>query len=74
MAGRVICFQGLRAIKGIPWSRMHIARLEKSGEFPKHLQLGRGTVAWLETEIDEWLQSRLDKRDTADALLVQQAA
>ncbi|MQA89771.1 MAG: AlpA family phage regulatory protein [Gemmatimonas sp.] len=31
---------------------------ESRGEFPVRRQLGGGLVGWLESEIDEWLQSR----------------
>ena len=44
--------------KGIPWSRMHIDRLEKAGTFPKRRELGANTVGWDEEEIEEWLASR----------------
>ena len=33
------------------------------GTFPKPIPLGERSVGWLEHEIDEWLQSRIDKRD-----------
>lgn len=39
-------------------SRTTIWRLEKAGEFPARRKLGRGAVAWLEDEVDEWIGSR----------------
>ena len=33
------------------------------GLFPKPIQLGTRSVGWLEQEVDEWLQLRIDKRD-----------
>ena len=44
------------------YSSQHVARLEKAGEFPKRIQLGPNRVGWLEAEVLEWLQTRLDKR------------
>ena len=44
------------------YSPQHIARLEKAGQFPKRVQLGPSRVGWVEDEVLEWLQSRLDSR------------
>ncbi|HEV2678725.1 MAG TPA: AlpA family phage regulatory protein [Aliidongia sp.] len=41
---------------------MHIDRLEKAGKFPLRVHLTPGTVAWVEGEIDEWLQRRIAER------------
>jgi predicted DNA-binding transcriptional regulator AlpA len=54
---RVLTWPQVQA-KGIPYSRMHADRLEKAGQFPPRLQLGANRVAWLESDIDEWLLSR----------------
>lgn len=40
----------------------HIARLEKAGKFPKRVRLGQARVAWLEQDILDWMQARLDAR------------
>jgi len=39
-------------------SRMTIYRLEVAGEFPKRRQLSKNSVAWLDTDIEQWAQSR----------------
>ena len=44
------------------YSPQHIARLEKAGTFPKRVQLGPNRVGWVEDEILDWLQTRLDDR------------
>jgi prophage regulatory protein len=44
------------------YSPAHIARLEAAGQFPKRIRLGQGRVGWLETEVDAWLQERIDAR------------
>jgi prophage regulatory protein len=39
-------------------SRMTIYRLELAGEFPKRRQLSKNSVAWLDSDIAEWAESR----------------
>jgi prophage regulatory protein len=39
-------------------SRMTIYRLELAGEFPKRRQLSKNSVAWLDTDIAQWAESR----------------
>jgi len=39
-------------------SRMTIYRLELAGEFPKRRQLSKNAVAWLDTDIAQWAESR----------------
>lgn len=51
--------------RGIPWSRMHVDRLEKAGKFPKRIRLGDNTVAWLECEIEAWLATKVAERSAA---------
>jgi prophage regulatory protein len=45
------------------YSPQHIARLEQAGQFPKRVQLGPCRVGWVEDEVLDWLQQRLDRRD-----------
>ena len=45
------------------YSPQHIARLEAAGQFPKRVQLGVNRVGWVEEEVLEWLQQRIDARD-----------
>ena len=39
-------------------SRMTIYRLELAGKFPKRRQLSQNSVAWLESDIAAWADSR----------------
>jgi len=39
-------------------SRMTIYRLELADKFPKRRQLSENSVAWLEADISEWIDSR----------------
>ena len=45
------------------YSPQHVARLEKAGTFPKRIQLGPNRVGWVEEEVLNWLQTRLDRRE-----------
>ena len=40
-------------------SRSTIYRWIATGKFPKQVSLGANTVAWLDREIDDWIQGRL---------------
>jgi prophage regulatory protein len=44
----------------VPYSKMHIDRLEKAGSFPKRIRLGLGRVVWKQSEILQWLESKRD--------------
>lgn len=47
-------------------SRSRIYALMAAGDFPKPVQLGTMSVAWLEAEIHEWIANRIaDSRKTA---------
>jgi prophage regulatory protein len=45
------------------YSPQHIARLEAVGKFPKRVRLGESRVGWIEAEVLDWLQKRIDERD-----------
>jgi len=45
------------------YSPQHIARLEKAGSFPQRVQLGPNRVGWVESEVLDWLQFRLEARE-----------
>jgi prophage regulatory protein len=50
-------------VKMVQYSAQHIARLEKAGKFPKRIKLGQNRVAWLLSEVEEWIDERLLERD-----------
>lgn len=61
---RILSFHDLRDV-GINWSRQHVYRKVKAGEFPKPVHLGEATVGWIEAELNEWLKARAAERDGA---------
>ena len=51
----VICVTGL--------SRSHIYALGQQGGFPKPIKLSERSSAWVEAEVQEWINSRIVLRD-----------
>ena len=47
------------AITGL--SRMTIYRLERDGQFPPRRRLGSNSVAWIDSEVTEWIAARPTK-------------
>jgi prophage regulatory protein len=37
-------------------------RMEREGEFPSPVRISTNRVGWVETEIDEWIQARIEQR------------
>jgi prophage regulatory protein len=48
--------------KLIPYSQNHLRRLEAKGQFPKRIRIGANRVAWVESEIDSWIEDRVNAR------------
>jgi prophage regulatory protein len=51
--------------KGIPYSRAHIYRLIHAKKFPEPVRLGENRIAFVESEIEDWVQSKITERDAA---------
>jgi prophage regulatory protein len=49
--------------KGVGYSRAHIDRLVKARKFPRPIKLGENRNAWVEAEIDAWIEQRIADRD-----------
>jgi len=47
----------------VPYTPQHILRLEKRGLFPRRIQVGPNRVAWVLSEIEEWVAARVFERD-----------
>ena len=61
---RLVSAKELRQL--VPYSRVHILRLEKMGEFPRRIRLGpspTGRVGWRLSEIMQWIEERAAERD-----------
>lgn len=57
---RCIDWKELKTI--VPYSRQHIGRLEGAEAFPKRVQLGKCRVCWLLSEVQAWLEARIQRR------------
>ena len=52
-----------QVIAMVLYSAQHSARLEAAGQFPKRVQLGDCRVGWIEQEVLDWMQAKIDERD-----------
>ena len=50
---------------GIKYSRVHLDRLVKAAEFPQPIRVGPNRLAWIESEISDWIKGRIAARDEA---------
>ncbi|WP_247362762.1 MULTISPECIES: AlpA family phage regulatory protein [unclassified Bradyrhizobium] len=58
---QLIAYEAL-APKGIVYSKVQLWRLERAAKFPKRVKLSAQRVAWIESEIDEWIGERIAAR------------
>jgi prophage regulatory protein len=63
---RIIRQQELLTI--VPYSPMHIWRLEQAGRFPLRIHLGPGRVGWSLREVLEWIEARKAERHSSKAV------
>jgi prophage regulatory protein len=62
MTQKLVSKKELKSVYGIPYSFVHIARLEQAGAFPKRIRLGQCRVAWLADEVENWIAERVALR------------
>lgn len=60
---KILTFEDLKPAKGIAYSKVSLWRLERRGEFPKRIPLGRSRHGWADHEIDAWIAERIRARD-----------
>jgi prophage regulatory protein len=58
---KIVTFNELRAY-GVLYSRTHVDRLEKAGNFPKRVALGTFRMGWLESEIINYVRTQIATR------------
>jgi prophage regulatory protein len=58
---RIIRIPETVELSGVPKSSIYA--LLKEGKFPKPVQLSRRCVGFVESEVQAWIQSRIDDRD-----------
>jgi predicted DNA-binding transcriptional regulator AlpA len=64
---RILTFEELGPLKGIPWTRDHVRRKCRDGEFPAPIQLSAARIGWIEAEVDRWLEERAQHRGSLPA-------
>ena len=47
-------------LRKVPLSKPTIYRKMADGSFPKSRKIGERAVAWIEFEIDSWIESRIE--------------
>jgi prophage regulatory protein len=60
---RLLNYSDLRPTKGISYTRRHLKRKCDEGTFPVPIEVSEHRIAWIEEEIDGWLESRKAQRD-----------
>jgi prophage regulatory protein len=66
--GETMRLMRLREVQNrVPYGRATIYRKIAAGEFPKPYDMGGGrAVAWLESEIDDWIAARVQARKESE--------
>jgi len=62
---RLLSYDDLRA-RGIPFSKIHLWRLAREGKFPAPVKLSHSRNAWVEEEVEHWLEQMVASRDGAE--------
>jgi prophage regulatory protein len=60
----LIDYRGLKERYGIKYSKSSLWNLEKENKFPKRVYLSKVRVAWVEAEIDQWINARIAARNS----------
>lgn len=60
---KLVSRRDLKSVYGIPYSLVHIRRLEEAGQFPSRVTLGQCRVAYVASEVEEWIEDKLAKRE-----------
>lgn len=66
MATKLIAISELKLAKGVDYSRSQIYRKIKGGSFPRPIRLGANRIAFVEKEIDAWIASLVEARDSSN--------
>lgn len=57
MQSRLIRLPHVEDISGLKKSSIY--NMIEKGEFPKQIKLGERSVAWIESEVNDWVKSRI---------------
>lgn len=59
---KLLEFKELKSLRGINFSRQHLWRLEQAKKFPRRVPVGEHHIAWVESEIDDYIAARMAMR------------
>jgi prophage regulatory protein len=59
---KLISFSRLKSDKGIDYTRVHLMRKVAQREFPEPIKLSERRIAWLESEVDDWISRMINQR------------
>jgi prophage regulatory protein len=60
---RMLDYNGLRD-KGVPFHPNYLRHLWEHGQFPKPVRLSARKLAWLESDVDAWIEERIRLADS----------
>ncbi|EGQ7891848.1 AlpA family transcriptional regulator [Vibrio vulnificus] len=63
---RFLRIQDVMSLTGLGRSTIYKFMADET-DFPKSVPLGGRAVAWVESEIEEWMESRLSMRDNQES-------
>ena len=66
MIMRFLRIQDVMSLTGLGRSTLYKFMADDT-DFPKSVPLGGRAVAWVESEIEEWMESRLSMRDNQES-------
>lgn len=61
MTTKLIKLNDVTAMTGL--SKSHLYALAQQGVFPKQVKLTERSSAWVESEVQEWIEVRIAQRD-----------
>jgi prophage regulatory protein len=59
---KLVSFPDLKERFGIPFTRRHLLNLESARKFPARVPIGEHRVAWVESEVQEWIDQKMEAR------------
>lgn len=62
---RLLSYDDLRA-RGITLSKLQLWRMARDGRFPKPVKLSHSRNAWVEDEVNDWLNMLVVNREEVD--------
>jgi prophage regulatory protein len=58
---KLLTYRQLRDL-GVPYSRQWLKILELENRFPKHVRVSKQRIAWVDQEIQAWVDERIEER------------